>query len=185
MAQTSKSRPGCQGPQTSRHAHAHDPDRTIRKRLVCRIAAVEPDDLKVRNATYRRFVELGRAPTVAEVAATVGVDEDAVRGSWSRLHDAHALVLGDDGELRMVNPFAVRPTDFRVDAGGRSWYANCAWDAFGIGAALHVDSEFETHCRDCDDALRVRIRDGRPDDPRLVFHVLVPAAQWWNDIGST
>jgi hypothetical protein len=146
---------------------------------------VEPDDVKVRNATYHGFVELGRAPTATEVAASVGVGEEQVRVAWARLHDAHALVLDEDGEIRMVNPFAARPTDFRVDAGGRSWYANCAWDGIGIGAALSVDSEFETHCADCGEVLRVRIRDGRPDDPSLVFHVLVPAARWWNDIGYT
>jgi hypothetical protein len=146
---------------------------------------VEPDDLKIRNATYRQFAELGRAPTVAEVAATVGAKVEAVRASWSRLHAAHALVLDNDGDIRMVNPFAARPTDFRVEAAARSWYANCAWDAFGIGAALHVDSEFQTHCPDCGDALRVRIRDGHPDDTSFIFHVLVPAARWWNDIGYT
>jgi predicted RNA-binding Zn-ribbon protein involved in translation (DUF1610 family) len=150
-----------------------------------RIAPVDPADLELRNATYRRFVELGRAPTATEVAATVGVAEDEVRAAWSRLHDGHALVVGDDGDLRMVNPFAAGTTDFRVEAGGRSWYANCAWDAFGIGAALHVDSEFETHCPDCGEVLHVRIRDGRPDDATLVFHVLVPARQWWSDIGYT
>jgi hypothetical protein len=146
---------------------------------------MDPDDLKVRNATYRRFVELGRAPTAADVADTVGVREDALRAAWSRLQDAHALVLDEAGELRMANPFSARPTDFPVEAAGRSWYANCAWDAFGIGAALHVDSEFDTHCPDCDEALHVRVRDGRVDDTSLLFHVLVPAASWWNDIGFT
>lgn len=142
-------------------------------------------DLTVRRATYRRFVELGRAPTASEVADVTGVAEDAVRESWRRLHDAHALVIDSAGELRMVNPFAAKATDFRVDAGGRSWFANCAWDAFGIGAALHVDSSFDTHCPDCGEAVHVRIRDGAPDDTNLVFHVLVPAARWWNDIGFT
>jgi hypothetical protein len=142
-------------------------------------------DLAIRRATYRRFAELGRAPSAGEVAAAMGAPEADVRAAWERLQDAHALVLDDAGAIRMANPFAARPTDFRVDAGGRSWYANCAWDAFGIGAALHVDSEFDTHCPDCGEALHVRIRDGRPDDTSLVFHVLVPAAQWWNDIGFT
>jgi hypothetical protein len=143
-------------------------------------------DLAVRNATYRRFVELGRAPSAGEIAEAVGVDGAAVRASWRRLHDAHALVLADDaGEIKMANPFAANPTDFRVAAAGRQWYANCAWDAFGIGAALHVDSEFETHCQDCGDRLQVRIHDGRPHDTDLVFHVLVPAVQWWDDIGFT
>jgi Alkylmercury lyase len=155
---------------------------------------MNPGDLAIRNATYGRFVELGRAPSAGEVAAVAGLDEvadatgldeDAVRAAWRRLHDAHAVVLDDAGEIRMANPFAAQPTDFRVHAGGRSWYANCAWDAFGIGAALHVDSEFETHCRDCGEALQVRVRDGLPDDTGLVFHVLVPAVSWWQDIGFT
>jgi hypothetical protein len=142
-------------------------------------------DLAIRNATYRRFVELGRAPSAAEVTAATGLDEPAVRDAWRRLHDGHALVLDEAGEIRMANPFAARPTDFRVTADGREWYANCAWDAFGIGAALHVDSAFETHCQDCGARLQIRIRDGRPDDTEPVFHVLVPAVEWWNDIGFT
>lgn len=146
---------------------------------------VDPADLTVRNATYRRFVELGRAPSAAEVAAALGESEDAVRTSWQRLHDAHALVLDEAGEIRMANPFAAQPTDFRVRAAEREWYGNCAWDAFGIGAALGVDCEVDSHCPDCGEAVRVRLQDGRPDDASLVFHVLVPAAKWWSDIGFT
>ena len=146
---------------------------------------MEPADVDLRNATYARFVALGRAPSAAEIATASEVREDEVRAGWRRLHDAHALVLDDEGDLRMVNPFAVRPTDFRVEAGGRSWFANCGWDAFGIGAALGVDSRFTTHCPDCGEEIPVDVRNGRPNDTDLVFHVLVPAAQWWNDIGFT
>lgn len=146
---------------------------------------VDAADLEIRNATYRRFVELGRAPTAAEVAAATGGGEPEVRDAWRRLHEAHALVLGETGEIRMANPFSAVPTDFRVEADARSWYANCAWDAFGIGAALHADGSFETHCPDCGVTLKVRVQDGRPDDPSRVFHVLVPAVEWWNDIGFT
>ena len=142
-------------------------------------------DLVVRSGTYRLFVELGRAPNAAEVANDLGVGEGEVHASWARLHDGHALVLDAEGEIRMANPFAAKPTDFRVEAAGRTWFANCGWDAFGIGAALHVDSAFDTHCPDCGEPLHVRVRDGKPERPDLVWHVLVPAAQWWNDIGFT
>jgi hypothetical protein len=85
----------------------------------------------------------------------------------------------------MANPFAAKPTDFRVEAAGRSWFANCGWDAFGIGAALHVDCEIDTQCPDCGDPLHIAVRDGRPEPSDTVWHVLVPAAQWWADIGFT
>ena len=146
---------------------------------------MDPADIDLRNATYRRFVELGRAPVPAEVAVATGSTETAVRAGWGRLHEAHALVLDDAGDIAMANPFAAKPTAFRVDAVGRSWFANCAWDAFGIGAALHADSVIHTDCADCRTPIDINVRDGRPDDTDLVFHVLVPAASWWNDIRFT
>ena len=146
---------------------------------------MEAADLELRNATYRTFVELGRAPAAAEVATAIGRSEADVRDGWRRLHDAHALVLDGAGELRMANPFSAVPTPFVVDAAGRQWYANCAWDAFGIGAALGVDSVIHSACPDCEEPIWLTVRDGQPDDTDLVFHVLVPAVTWWQDIGFT
>jgi len=77
------------------------------------------------------------------------------------------------------------PTAYRVQAGGRWWYANCAWDAFGICAALHTDGRIEMSCPDCGEALTVEVREQRPDVESLLFHCLVPAARWWEDIVFT
>ena len=142
-------------------------------------------DLELRNITYRHFVELGGAPRADAVARALDVDVGSVRLGWRRLHDAHAIVLDAAGELRMANPFSAVPTPHRVEAAGRSWYANCAWDAFGICAALHVDGRIETTCPDCGEPISVGVRDGRPDDEDLVFHSLVDAAHWWDDIAFT
>ena len=142
-------------------------------------------DIELQNATYRGFVERGRAPTAGEIAATLGMPMDAVQAGWRRLQAGHALVLDESGAIRMANPFSAVPTPFRVEAAGRSWYANCGWDGFGIGAALHVNSRFETECPDCGEPIRIDIRAGRPIQEDAVFHVLVPAAEWWNDIGFT
>ena len=143
-------------------------------------------DLGLRNATYAHFVREGRAPTAADVSLEAGLPEDDVRAAWQRLHDEHALVLdAETGEIRMANPFSVVPTPHRVVAAGRTWYANCAWDAFGICAALDVGGRIETVCPDCREQLVVEVRDGRADDESLVFHSLVDAAHWWDDIVFT
>lgn len=142
---------------------------------------IDEPHLDLRRRTYARFVELGRAPAPEELG-----DRDEVVAGWRRLHDAHALVLDrSTDELRMANPFSAVPTSYRVEAAGRWWYANCAWDAFGICAALHVDGVIETSCPDCGEPMRVRVRDRRPDDDRFLFHCLVPAAHWWDDIVFT
>jgi Alkylmercury lyase len=144
------------------------------------------DDLVLRNLTYARFVELGRAPTAAEVAAGGGLDQAGVMAGWERLHARHALVLDQaTAQIRMANPFSGVPTAHRVYAAGRWWYANCAWDAFGICAALHDDGLIKTSCPDCGEPLEVAVRDQRPDDHGLLFHCLVPAARWWDDIVFT
>ena len=88
-------------------------------------------------------------------------------------------------DIRMANPFSAVPTPYRVVAAGRSWYANCAWDAFGICAALHVDGRIETTCPDCGQALQVSVDNRQPSAPDILFHCLVPAKRWWDDIVFT
>jgi hypothetical protein len=136
------------------------------------------DDLALRNLVYRRFVELGRAPTMAELATT----EEAL----GRLHERRLVVLEPDRpEIRMAIPFSAVPTPYRVEAGGRSWFANCAWDAYGILAALGVDGHISSSCPDCGEPIEIDVVDRRPEPADDVFHVLVPARSWWEDIVFT
>jgi hypothetical protein len=138
-------------------------------------------DLELRRRTYAFFVEHGRAPVATELG-----DEGDVLAGWHRLHDEHALVLNRSAdELRMLNPFSVVPTAYRVRAADRWWYGNCEWDAVGICAALHADGQVETSCPDCGEPLVVDVRNERLGDESLLFHCLVPAARWWDDIAFT
>ncbi len=143
-------------------------------------------DVALRNNTYRTFVDLGRAPAIEELATRTESDTNTIRDGWRRLHDAHAIVLLDDMEtIRMASPFSGVTTRYRVLADDRWWHANCAWDAFGICAALHLDGTIETTCADCDEPITVHVTGGLADDNTLLFHCLVPANAWWNDITFT
>jgi Alkylmercury lyase len=149
-------------------------------------ADMNDDDLELRRQTYAQLAQLGRPPMAAEVAAASGRSRDEVRAGWRRLHAEHALVRDQvTGEIVMASPFSGVPTAYRVQASGRWWYANCAWDAFGICAALHADGQIETSCRDCGHELRIAVQGERPDDDSLLFHCLVPAVRWWDDIVFT
>ena len=144
-------------------------------------------DLRIRNHVYGSFVSEGRAATPAETASALGLDPATVEASYRRLHDARALVL-EPGEtrIRMLNPFSVVETPYRVVADGREWFGNCAWDALAILGALHTDGRVESVCPDCGERLEVEVAEGRVvggDDP--IFHVVVPAARWWDDIVFT
>jgi hypothetical protein len=143
-------------------------------------------DRLLRNTTYGLFVELGRAPTPRDVAARSGQPPEAVVAGWRRLHADHALVLHDKtDEIRMANPFSAIPTAYRVHGDGRWWFANCAWDAFGVLAALHTDGRIQASCADCGDPIEIEVNGERPDDENLRFHCLVPASSWWDEIAFT
>ncbi|MBA3476545.1 MAG: hypothetical protein H0T10_07320 [Actinobacteria bacterium] len=144
-------------------------------------------DLRIRNHVYASFVQSATAPSVAEVAASTRLPEDEVAAAYQRLHEAHALVLQPDGSgIQMLNPFSAVATANRVEAGGRSWFANCAWDALGVPAALHGDGRIESACPDCGETLELEVRDGELVRGReLLVHFVVPARRWWDDIAFT
>jgi hypothetical protein len=147
---------------------------------------MDTSDLILRNQTYSLFVKLGRAPSIVETARALGWTADRVAAGWRRLHEGHALVLQDTlDEIRMANPFSAVPTAHRVQADGRWWYGNCAWDAFGILAALGVDGRIESSCPDCGEPISLTMTSGEVNDPSLLFHCLVPASSWWEDIVFT
>jgi hypothetical protein len=147
---------------------------------------VNERDITIRNFLYDRFVKTGQTPRTTHVADQFSLSLDDAEAAFRRLHDGHALVLEADAlEIRMLNPFSCVPSAWRVQAAGRTWYSNCAWDSFAVCAALHTDGRVESSCADCGESIDVEVRDRQavPDDH--FFHVLVPARQWWDDIVFT
>ena len=108
------------------------------------------------------FSENGAPPPAAEL------DQDVLRA----LAEHHVVVLDEAGEIRMAHPFAAHDEGATVVAGGRTWRGNCAWDGFGIVAALGLADATIT-------------ANGLTAAPGVRFHVAVPAAHWWDDIGHT
>jgi hypothetical protein len=148
---------------------------------------VDEHDLRIRNHVYASFVRTGQAPTAEDAAAALGLPADEVATAYGRLHDAHALVL-DPGRtrIRMLNPFSAVETPHRVEENGRSWFANCAWDALGILGTFHTDGSVRSRCPDCGEPLELEVRGGelvRGHD--LLVHFVVPARRWWDDIAFT
>ena len=142
-------------------------------------------DTKVRLHVFERVARDGTVPTVADAARSLGLSEADVEASFRRLAAGKVIVLvPGEREILMANPFAARPTDFRVSANGRQWYGNCAWDALGILSALGADGTVRTGCGDCADPLEVAVQEGSPRGD-VVLHIAVRAHHWWDDIVFT
>jgi len=143
-------------------------------------------DLAVRSAVYRRFADRAAAPSLRDVARDTGASEEDVRASYARLYARRMLVVMPDGEsIRMAPPFSGIETQHRVLANGKSYFANCAWDSFGIVAALHAGAEVQSRCEQTLEPLRVTLDANGPPPSDWIFHVAVPAAHWWRDIVYT
>jgi hypothetical protein len=122
---------------------------------------MDQHDLALRRALFEAFADGTPLP-----------DAD-----YTSLAEQHVVALDERGDVLMAHPFANHTQGARVDAQGRTWWGNCAWDAFGIVAALDLPGATIT-------AQGITL-DTEDDDDGVVFHVLVPAAHWWDDIGFT
>lgn len=140
---------------------------------------------RVRHAIYRTFAE-GGVPRSAALSAQLNIPLDEIKAAYRQLHEARAIVLDDrTKEVWMALPFSAVPTPHRVTSGERSWYANCAWDAFGIPSLIKGEARIDSACGDCDAPLVYRVERGRILDAHGVVHFAVPAARWWDNIGYT
>jgi hypothetical protein len=150
----------------------------------------EADDTQrlreLRQVVYREFVEEGRPPTAAEAARRLQIGVEEVMAGWGRLHDEHVLVLDADRVgIRMAHPFSARQMHFVVASAEQKWWGGCAWDSFGIMAALDRRVLVATTCLGCGRPLAVLADPGAPPPDSYVAHFLVPAARWWDDVVLT
>ncbi len=139
-----------------------------------------------RAFIYQHFVETARPPSVAETAAHFQITAEEAAGLYRQLHERHAIFL-DPGTLtiRIANPFSGVPTPFIVRACGQRYYANCAWDALGIPAALHSDARIETEYAEDHAPLTLTVQNGAVTHPGAVAHLLVPFHRWYEDMAYT
>jgi hypothetical protein len=143
-------------------------------------------DTQVKMAVYRHFASAGEAPRVAQLASYLQCSPDDVRQAYARLRANRVLLLEPDGEtIRMAPPFSGVPTQHRVEVGRQRYFANCAWDALGIPAALHREAVVRSQCGQSGEPLRLQVGTGGPEPSPWLFHCLVPAAQWWEDLVFT
>jgi len=117
------------------------------------------------------------------MAALTGAGEQQIQESYRRLYNNRVLVLEPDGvSIRMAPPFSGVPTQHVVRIDDKQYYANCAWDALGIAAALHSPATVLSRCEQSREPLRLQVQTDGPQPEPCVAHFAVPAALWWKDI---
>lgn len=149
-----------------------------------------PESRRVRDLVYETLATEGRAPSVGELARRTGSEPERVQELLHELADAHALVLSAGGDrIRMAHPFSAAPMAFvltPVDGhDDRRWWGGCAWDSFGISAALKLEVRIDTACPQCGEHLSVDAGPSTPPQGEHAVRFPRPAAEWWEDVVGT
>ena len=143
-------------------------------------------DTRLRQHIYAAVTEHGKPPSIADLCDRTAEGAGHVRDSLARLASGRIVVLQpDSGEILMAPPFSAVPTPFVVETSRHASYANCAWDALGIPAALQQDAVVRSSCGQSDTPLRLRVGLDGPEPSSWLFHCQVPAARWWENLVFT
>jgi len=140
----------------------------------------------VRIYVYDRTIGDGVLPTLDAVASHFVTTRTEVLDAIKREPIGKTILLDPrTGEIWMAGPFSATPTEYVVTAGTRRWWANCAWDMLGVGALVDDTVGIRARCTDCGEDVALTLRPGDEHVADMVVHFLLPAAEWYADIGFT
>jgi hypothetical protein len=143
-------------------------------------------DRGVRWHVYRAFADTGQPPTLTELASAVGGRSDQVAASLERLQQAHALVLAPGTPtVWMAHPFSAVPTAYGFSFNRRSYWANCAWDFFGLAALVGASGAFSARCAYSGATLRATFDRGALLDGDGIIHFVVQPRRFWDNVAFT
>lgn len=148
------------------------------------MAAIDPTALRV--FVYDETVSRGAPPSVSSIAARFERSPDEARRSLANLHIGKTILVDPrSGEIWMAGPYSAVETPYRVVGNGRQWWANCAWDMFGVAVVANERATVHARCTDCGEPMSIVCDPEVAPTENAVVHFLLPANRWYEDIGFT
>ena len=147
---------------------------------------LQPHDWELRATVLRHFVDTTGTPSVVELAQQMATSEVEIAAGLRRLADHHQLTLTPSTHtIWMAHPFSSVPTEYPVETSQGRYWANCAWDAFGVAAVVDLDSRTATRCAESGAPVELGVRDGRLTTTDGVVHFVVRPSGFWDNVGYT
>jgi hypothetical protein len=146
----------------------------------------EPLLWQIRQFVYHYFAEATCPPDVIDTADLFGMTVEEAGEYYVELNNRHQFFLEPETlNVQMAWPFSAVPTDFKVQANGKTYYANCAWDMLGIPAALHTDAVIEAVCTESNETVQLEVKDGKVTNSDLLVHFPLSFSYWYDDLVFT
>ena len=148
---------------------------------------------QARHFIYSHLVDTTLPPSVDETARHFNIRPEEAGALYKELANRHAIFLEPETlTVRMAWPFSGVPTDFKVHANGKTYFANCAWDMLGIPAALHTDAVMEAVCTESNERVKLEVKNEKITNYQspitnlqLLVHFPLPFARWYDDLVFT
>lgn len=130
----------------------------------------------------RHIIERGFAPDLGTLAAMAGRSLEDTESGLRQLDAMHGVILGPNSlRIWSMHPFALSPTAHWVSCEAGGWWANCAWCALAIGAALDRHVRVVTRSGGEAQALEFDTNSVAETHPAMVLHFPYPPSCWWSD----
>jgi len=142
----------------------------------------------LRKYIFDFFLETTRAPLAEEMMPKFGWSRGEVLAHLQELQAAHHIFLLPGTErILMANPFSSLPTPFRVSAGRRQYFANCAWDAIALHVVLDQDVRISSFCHHCGAPLEFGLskRTVSPEGRGVLVFLQTPVSKWYDNLLTT
>lgn len=172
-------------------------------------APTDPLTVAVDGAAFRRLLRTAQRATAAQLADDLHKPQTAVLHAIDDLHRQGQMRLDTHGRIVGSAGLSIRPDRHEINLDGRQFWTWCAYDFFGIFAALAANGHAKSVTPDTGQYVQIDFRDGRPqpaplvlflpaDDPTCsanaydqwcphsnLFHSSEAAAKWAADRGLT
>lgn len=144
------------------------------------------DPVALRVFVYDETLARGRPPSSAVIGARFDTSPREARRALASLNIGKTVLVDPrSGEIWMAGPFSAVASAYRVVSGSRDWWANCAWDMFGVSMIANERVLIETRCTDCAEPMTIACDPAVEPSDDAVVHFLLPASHWYDDIGFT
>ena len=145
--------------------------------------------MTARKYVFDHFYEHTTAPSLEEVMRRFKLTRGEAFRRFRELEiEHHILLVPGTQRILMANPFSAVSTPFRVDLGGRRYFANCAWDTVSLHVMLGEEAMISAFCHHCADPIEItmgggEVRTSKPTAP-LIF-LSTPVARWYDNLINT
>jgi alkylmercury lyase len=132
-------------------------------------APPDPFIAAVDGAAFRRLLHTAQPASFAQVADDLHHPEPVVQAAIDDLRKQGQMRLDEHGRIIGSAGLSVEPDRHEINLEGRQFWTWCAYDFFGIFAALGANGHARSITPDTGQSVRIDFRDGQPQPAPLVL----------------